>query len=488
MQDDRSDIIDLDITSSTGLMYASRVAINTAPMHIAISIGSSSMNTSTDRNRRSMGPFQSAKIMLRCDRLSLLIPMFIMVVALLFVDSSTTITCCCNAARNDIIHPQRNSKDDHLTSNQTHYQQQQRRRRLIQKKDPTKKKNNRILYIITALAEYNSGTRNTVRGSDRLQETLIPVVTEGVTSMIQDGYEVDVFLVAHFILQPDRAALITKALPKNVGFDFWNQATPLGYDTNSKATDRKLENRTLHLARQHRFVIKDKLTQYDLFAVFEDDMLITADHINHYVAVSKELRRLEDLAPVDFPPSTSSSSKITKDEAIQQYHGTMTKGQLRRMIPGFMRVEVLLDEKHFPAQSKTGPIPVDLLFNKKGKRKPESKTVNSKSCCYISDHLSNENRPAGKPKADQLMIWETNVLPLGIRKMPTDSWLNWVVLQRGPNQNDLYVNETIGDYWSNRNGDYYGTRQKRPAPHEFKYINNMGGWMATQEQLYVCLW
>lgn len=83
------------------------------------------------------------------------------------------------------------------------------------------------------------------------------------------------------------------------------------------------------------------------------------------------------------------------------------------------------------------------------------------------------------------MIWETNILPLGIRKMPTDSWLEWVVLQRGPNQNDLNVNETIGDYWTNRNGDYYGKREKRPAPQEFKYINNMGGWMATREQLYV---
>jgi hypothetical protein len=152
------------------------------------------------------------------------------------------------------------------------------------------------------------------------------------------------------------------------------------------------------------------------------------------------------------------------------------------MIPGFMRVEVLLDEEHYPAQSKTGPIPVDLLFTKGGKQPSEYQTVNAKSCCYISDHLSNDNRP-GQPKPEQLMIWETNILPLGIRKMPTDSWLDWVVLQRGPNQNDLNLNEIIGDYWSNRNADYYGKREKRPAPHEFKYINNMGGWMATREQL-----
>lgn len=53
---------------------------------------------------------------------------------------------------------------------------------------PAKEK---ILYIVTTLAEYNSGTRSTVRGSDRLQETLIPILSEGVRSMLADGYEVD---------------------------------------------------------------------------------------------------------------------------------------------------------------------------------------------------------------------------------------------------------------------------------------------------------
>ena len=445
--------------SDTGMMDVSSITTSTTttttPMHL--NIDASCFATMTTRDLRHRWWIESHRV-----NKSLLFHIT-MIVSLLLVGSTTK--CCCYAG----------------TSSNTTIQQQQQRR-LSNKNDPTKTKKNRILYIITALAEYNSGTRNTVRGSDRLQETLIPVVSEGVNSMIQAGYTVDVFLVAHFILRPERVALITNALPKNVGFDYWNEATPLGYDTGSKKLDRKLENRTLHLARQHRFVIKDKLLQYDMFVVFEDDMLITADHINHYVAVTNELRRLEELAPADLP------SSISKEDAIQQYHGTMTKGQLRRMIPGFMRVEVLLDEKNYPAQSKTGPVPVDLSFtNKNGKKqKSESKTVNAKSCCHISDHLSNENRPI-QPAADKLMIWETNILPLGIRKMPSESWLDWVVLQRGPNQNDLNINETIGDYWSNRNYDFYGKREKRPAPQEFKYINNMGGWMATREQLYVYL-
>jgi hypothetical protein len=390
------------------------------------------------------------------------------------------------ARANNLVQPLYNNETQFIrsstvetNSNRLQNQQQQQRRRQLTEDIPQDNKNNkknRILYIITSLSEYNTGTRNTVRGSDRLQETFIPVVSEGVNSMLQHGYAVDVYLVAHYVLQPHRMQLIKDALPRNVGFDVWNDAAPIGYDTGSNKPNRKLENRTLHLARQHRFVIKEKLLQYDIFVVFEDDMLIMADHINHYVAVTNELSRLEELAPMD--------NSIPKENALQQYYGTMTKGQLRRMIPGFMRVEVLTDEENYPAQSNTGPIPVDLQFTSDTTTADTTvpQTVNAKSCCYISDHLSNEKRPS-QPQSDQLMIWETNVLPLGIRQMPNDSWLQWVVLQRGPNQGELNHTEIIGDYWSNRNMDYYGTKQTRPPPQEFKYINNMGGWMATREQL-----
>jgi hypothetical protein len=75
--------------------------------------------------------------------------------------------------------------------------------------------------------------------------------------------ESPVFLVCHFIMQPDRLALIREALPASVALDYWDDATPLGYDT-GKEPFRKMENRTLHLARQHRFVVKDRLLKYDM--------------------------------------------------------------------------------------------------------------------------------------------------------------------------------------------------------------------------------
>eukprot|EP00555_Chaetoceros_dichaeta_P003755 CAMPEP_0198250222 /NCGR_PEP_ID=MMETSP1447-20131203/1496_1 /TAXON_ID=420782 /ORGANISM="Chaetoceros dichaeta, Strain CCMP1751" /LENGTH=244 /DNA_ID=CAMNT_0043935029 /DNA_START=85 /DNA_END=816 /DNA_ORIENTATION=- len=51
----------------------------------------------------------------------------------------------------------------------------------------------RVLHIVTALAEYNSGRRGTIEGQDRLQEVMIPILVDSVSSMISPpcNYEVD---------------------------------------------------------------------------------------------------------------------------------------------------------------------------------------------------------------------------------------------------------------------------------------------------------
>ncbi|OEU07911.1 hypothetical protein FRACYDRAFT_250536 [Fragilariopsis cylindrus CCMP1102] len=65
------------------------------------------------------------------------------------------------------------------------------RRRLLLEEETTrstddndKTKPLRILYTVTTLSEYDKGTRATTRGFDRLMKTLVPVVKEGVISMI----------------------------------------------------------------------------------------------------------------------------------------------------------------------------------------------------------------------------------------------------------------------------------------------------------------
>lgn len=151
-----------------------------------------------------------------------------------------------------------------------------KQRRLSEEHGVAANKPLRILYIVTALAEYNSGSRATQKGSDRLQETLIPILTEGVESMLSFGYHVDVHLVCHWTMLPNRLELIRQKLPPVVGLDIWDDASPLGYNVVTK--NNPIEYLTQHLARQHRFVIKDKFADYDFFLAFEDDMLIKGDH------------------------------------------------------------------------------------------------------------------------------------------------------------------------------------------------------------------
>jgi len=317
----------------------------------------------------------------------------------------------------------------------------------------------KILYVVTTLSEYDSGSRDTIRGFDRLQETLIPVVRESVESMVQSGFDLDVVIISHYNMT--RRFLIKAALPPSVGLQFWDNATPLGY----KLEDSKhnyTQSITRALARQHRYLVKDKLAYYDFFVVFEDDMLITGDIVHNFMNVSDEISRLREKAPETKPDETN---------PFKNFDGPLTKAQLQRMIPGIMRVEVLLDEEKYGTQTELDPVPITDL-----------PAVDPIPCCHLRNPLTvNRNRPPD-PKSDDLIMWETSITALGVRKMPEESNLDWVLMQRGPRVSPPLH---IGDYWSGRDG-YFNTSDAkvRPDTRMSRYINNQGGWMASRKQLW----
>jgi len=329
----------------------------------------------------------------------------------------------------------------------------------------------KVLHIVTALAEYNNGSRGTERGEDRLQNVFIPVLKNSVQSMVSPpyNYQVDVFLVLGWKLKPERRKLIEDALPEGVGLQVWDDATPFGYDR--PKTDVKLKHVTRGLARQHRFVVKDKLMHYDLFSVFEDDMRITGGHIHHYLEISRELERLAEEAPDtlpdedDYPKDTGSISR------------KLSKKQLRRMMPGFIRAEVLLDESKSPSQRDLDPIPVDLMFEMEDGTM-EEKMFDASKCFHVPPNLG---KMPPTPRGDQVMIWETAVKGTVVRKIPEGgtNFLDWIMLQPGPK--NLQKEEYIGGYWSGNLG-FYGDEQK-PGAGDPKFIAQQGGWMATREQL-----
>lgn len=339
--------------------------------------------------------------------------------------------------------------------------------------------NNRILYIVTSLSEYDNGRRQTSEGFDRFQETLVPVISESVISMLSAGFTVDVYLIAHYNVT--RPHLLHQALPESVGLQIWEDASPLGYRLEEKLERSKkgkplgIGEITRALARQHRFVIKDKFGFYDIFVAFEDDMLIKADAINNWMNMTDELYRLRDLAP-DIQKNNN------YNQEWDEFYGVLSKRQLSQMIPGFIRVEALLDpsllrRKNWEPQKL---IPIT-----------DRPDLDPEPCCWLNASQSASPSRPMYPDSNELYLWETNLRALGVRKMPLGSSFDWVVLQRGRRtlipdkvqQQWVQIDTVIGDYWTGRDGNFevgYG----RPDTKEFVYLNNQGGWMATRQQLW----
>lgn len=312
----------------------------------------------------------------------------------------------------------------------------------------------RVLYTVTTLAEYDEGSRATTKGFDRLQNLLIPVVKEGVESMVSMGYHVDVYIVSHYVMT--RPELLRQALPSTVQVRYWDNAGPLSYHPEKREDPKAtLWRNTLALARQHRFVVKDNLFEYDLFLNFEDDMIIHGAMVQNYLQMTQTLYKLRESAP-----------DTVSDRQLKNFHGPLTKDQLKRCYPGLMRVEVLLDEETYGAQEELDPVPVAVHPN-----------VDPKPCCHLNAAVS-EVRPA-QPGSDKLFLWETNIIALGVRHIEE---LGWVTLLRGPRERNGEKGLVLSDYWSGTN-KYFG-KASRPAPGSFNHMNNEGGWMGTRQQIF----
>jgi hypothetical protein len=334
---------------------------------------------------------------------------------------------------------------------------------------PTRKSSLRLLYIVTSLAEYDSGRRATLRGYDRFANILMPVLQEGITSLLQYGYRVDFYLITHYGLSQERQnqlqALIqtvSAAHGYQVNLQVWSDATPLGYSLEQSVT--RIMNVTRGLARQHRYVIKDKLLDYDLFVSFEDDMLIRGPHVAGFYNVTQELYKLRKSA------TNTLATGVTLSKTLDRYHGNMTVYQLMRMLPGFMRVEAALPgwKPRKQDASKVFPITVDA----------RNQVLNASVCCPLTSS-SLRHLPPQPPTSSGLHFWETDIQALSLRYMQGS--LEWVVLQAGNGEeymlDPMYA---IGGYWSGRNG----LLESRPPATIGDYANNQGGWMGTRRQIY----
>jgi hypothetical protein len=346
----------------------------------------------------------------------------------------------------------------------------------------------RVLFITTSISEFDNGLRQTIAGYDRFSKTIVPVLRESVGSMVDAGYQVDVYFIAHYNLSTSRYRELTNALPPSVGVQVWDDATPIGYSLENSVDHVMLHTRGL--SRQHRYVIKDKYFHYDLFCAFEDDMLVKSAHVDHFVRVTDTLYDLRLFAPDTFP-----SGFMTVQQAADTFYGPMTNRQLARTIPGFMRVEVALsDLVRSKRKNRYDQIPVDFtaMNYSNGESSVVDAGVDPSVCCHVAPPTVNDHRPA-TPNRDYLYFWEMDIKALGVRKMPTSSEtlmsqsvLDWVVVLGGSN-NEVWEDATylVGDYWSGRDytAQYFGPAAQRPDRRDGPYANNQGGWMGTKRQV-----
>jgi hypothetical protein len=346
----------------------------------------------------------------------------------------------------------------------------------------------KILYIMTTFAEHDNGRRNTQKGYDRFLHTLVPVAQEAVRSMANAGLTVDVYLIAHYTVSSERRQQLRDALPASSGLEVWDDATPLGYAVEHSV--ETIQPITRALARQHRYILKDKLSreEYDLFVNFEDDMLIHAAHVQHFVQVTNELYRLREEArrtPVQHKPLPR-----TLEEANLSFYGPLTVMQLKRMLPGFIRVEAVVAGFHKKGPDIFEHIPRDFVWNSTSDSGDSHKAgVDASICCHVPQDIqvaASDHLPETPPDEESLYYWETSINVLGVRQMPpasTSSSLGWVLLQAG-NREDIFTDSAyvIGDYWSGRDG-YYG-EEERPVRSKGRNMNNQGGWMGTRRQIF----
>jgi hypothetical protein len=360
----------------------------------------------------------------------------------------------------------------------------------------------RLLYVVTSSSLYYHDKKTPKVEYDRLHDIFWPVVLEGVSSfhhLVEDDpsggaasqqqlYEVDVFLVLGYTISDQEQRLLASQLPPGTGLEVWNDAEP--FKVHPETLD--LTRAKAQLARQHRYVIKDKLAYYDFFVCIEDDMLVTKTQVEYHRETMRHLDVLKQAAPDD--PLVPS-----KEEHYQIYWGSLTRKQLERMRPGFVRTEVW-SPKNKETSKELDPSPIFLYdddsvaeeLNRQSFSSDKRVAVDPRHCCHHSHFVGLQgNRAAPYPNVTDLIVWETHAHGTSVRRMPDESFLGWVALLPGPHKDPTF---RVDGYWTGLADmtsatdsdkiDYAALLRQSPkritGP---DYVANSAGWMSSSREV-----
>lgn len=423
----------------------------------------------------------------------------------------------------------------------------------------------RILYIVTSSKE------------DRLMNVVLPVLRDGIDDILSHSHfkHVDVYLILGYTLNDDglHHAQLRSRLPQGVGLQIWNSAMPLYYElsTNAGSNDNNPDRRVPYLsemqrtlARQHRYVVKDKLPYYDFFVVLEDDMLVRAAHVEAHVRFrnsvqhriqtmkGNQLKQQHDQKqePQQRPGSTSSTSNGGGGGG-PWWEDDLTMEQWQRLQLGWIRVEVM--PQRDATTTKNTDERRDVMLDGGGAKAPTTTTATTTShlsfdrgtvhvdpavafaCCRHTNLLGETPLSPPKPTtADQLVVWETGIAGLSLRKLPpiTEilpstsffgmrgaksmsssstissspssmlSTIGWVALLGPPSTlidaatvskqtttstllQTRQSTKKIGGYWSGSHDALSPDFHTPPSSRANHFFANPAGWMATQGEVFL---
>ena len=305
----------------------------------------------------------------------------------------------------------------------------------------------RILYMVTTSKEI-------VNGKNRLWETLVPVLQESIGSLLDYGYRrIDIFLILGYSLLPHQKEELWEKLvvvhhhhraSAGIGLDYWEDATAFFRNDHNNKRIRQLPR---SLARQHRYVLKDKIFHYDFFIAMEDDMLVHGQHVQQYLEVTQRIHELQKVHEKQLQHHQQQQHKHNSSRV----HWTMD--DLRRLRPGFLRVEVL---QNTTQTQET----VDLVSSTTANIR-----IDPSVCCGGFDKKSSTGKK-------NLMVWETSVVAMRLYEFPL---LGWVVLLEGQ----------FGEgapYAFDPKMVYNFTHKPRPHRSNPRFGGQSGGWMMTQRE------
>lgn len=339
----------------------------------------------------------------------------------------------------------------------------------------------KILYIMTS----SSMTKG---ANDRWKDRIVPVILETVESLKQNNFAtVDVYLILGYHLPKTLEDELRDILSQNYdsGLEVWTDAAPMTYKCSAWdqpegkdktqrwrgddcATIRKtyggeFKDATLlpgnaQLARQHRFVVKDKLPYYDFFMAFEDDMLIQQIHVRQHLKLSKTIQELKAL-------SSSSEKVTTLSRRKGEWYAPISTNQVDRLWPGWIRVEVL--------QENVPDIPPNL--NEIDAPNASDIKFDPNLCCSSTKLRSaNKHQPL---QPQDVMVWEASITGTTVRSLygarPTNNStrgeVDWVAILPGPNR-------PVKGFLAGKDP------QAQPSSHA-SVLAQSAGWMATGSQL-----